>query len=132
MCIRDRILTICFYEGEYYIGTYGGGMMVLNPETLSLKYFAQGGDGLSLIHICSTVISAKPAVGYSATSTINVKVVNEIIHITDINLTNEDLEVFVTLSLIHISGSEICLSVTIASSFNATLWGTILLLIAII
>lgn len=29
-------------------------------------------------------------------------------------------------------GSEICLSVTIASSFNATLWGTILLLIAII
>ena len=41
----DLILTICFYEGEYYIGTYGGGMMVLNPETLSLKYFAQGGDG---------------------------------------------------------------------------------------
>lgn len=40
----DLILTICFYEGEYYIGTYGGGMMVLNPETLSLKYFAQGGD----------------------------------------------------------------------------------------
>ena len=36
------ILTICFYQGEYYIGTYGGGMMVLNPETLSLKYFAQG------------------------------------------------------------------------------------------
>ena len=29
----DLILTICFYEGEYYIGTYGGGMMVLNPET---------------------------------------------------------------------------------------------------
>ena len=41
----DLILTICFYEGEYYIGTYGGGMMVLNPETLSLKYFVQGGDG---------------------------------------------------------------------------------------
>lgn len=40
----DLILTICFYEGEYYIGTYGGGMMVLNPKTLSLKYFAQGGD----------------------------------------------------------------------------------------
>lgn len=38
----DLILTICFYQGEYYIGTYGGGMMVLNPETLSLKYFAQG------------------------------------------------------------------------------------------
>ena len=26
---------------EDYIGTYGGGMMVLNPETLSLKYFSQ-------------------------------------------------------------------------------------------
>ena len=38
----DLILTISFYQGEYYIGTYGGGMMVLNPETLSLKYFAQG------------------------------------------------------------------------------------------
>ena len=47
----------------------------------------------------STVISAKPAVGYSVTSTINVKIVNEIIHITDINLTNEDLEVFVTSTL---------------------------------
>ena len=38
----DLILTSCFYEGEYYIGTYGGGMMVLNPHTLSLKYFTQG------------------------------------------------------------------------------------------
>lgn len=38
----DLILTISFYQGEYYIGTYGGGMMVLNPGTLSLKYFAQG------------------------------------------------------------------------------------------
>lgn len=38
----DLILTTCFYQGEYYIGTYGGGMMVLNPETLSLNYFAQG------------------------------------------------------------------------------------------
>ena len=38
----DLILTICFYAGEYYIGTYCGGMMVLNPETLSLEYFTQG------------------------------------------------------------------------------------------
>ena len=37
----DLILTISFYQGEYYIGTYGGGMMVLKPETLSLKYFSQ-------------------------------------------------------------------------------------------
>lgn len=34
----DLILTISFYEGEYYIGTYGGGMMVLNPQTLALTY----------------------------------------------------------------------------------------------
>ena len=47
----------------------------------------------------AAVFTAKPAVGYSVTSTINVKVVNEIIHITDINLTNEDLEVFVTSTL---------------------------------
>ena len=39
----DLILTICFYQGEYYIGTYGGGMMVLNPETLSLTELFQKG-----------------------------------------------------------------------------------------
>ena len=42
----DLILTICFYQGEYYIGTYGGGMMVLNPESLSLIYFAEGATEL--------------------------------------------------------------------------------------
>lgn len=42
----DLILTIGFYEGEYYIGTYGGGMMVLNPKTLSLKYFEKGDSEL--------------------------------------------------------------------------------------
>ena len=54
---------------------------------------------ITAISAGNTVISARPAVGYSTTSTINVKVVNEIIHITDINLTNEDLEVFVTSTL---------------------------------
>ena len=48
---------------------------------------------ITAISAGSTVISARPAVGYSTTSTINVKVVNEVIHIADINLTNEELEV---------------------------------------
>ena len=42
----DLILTISFYEGEYYIGTYGGGMMVLNPQTLALTYFEEGDSEL--------------------------------------------------------------------------------------
>lgn len=54
---------------------------------------------ITAISAGSTVISARPAVGYSTTSTINVKVVNEVIHIADINLTNEELEVFVTSTL---------------------------------
>lgn len=29
-----------FYQGEYYIGTYGGGMYILNPATLDLRDFA--------------------------------------------------------------------------------------------
>lgn len=29
-----------FYQNEYYIGTYGGGMYILNPETLLLRDFA--------------------------------------------------------------------------------------------
>ena len=46
------------------------------------------------------VISAMPAVGYTVTSTITVKVVTEIIHITDITLTNvESLEVYETATL---------------------------------
>ena len=56
----DLILTICFYEGEYYIGTYGGGMMVLNPETLSLKYFAQGGDGDAELFQKGHIFCVKP------------------------------------------------------------------------
>lgn len=29
-----------FYQGEYYVGTYGGGMYILNPVTLALRDFA--------------------------------------------------------------------------------------------
>lgn len=33
------IVSSCYYQGEYYIGTYGGGMYVLNPVTLELRDF---------------------------------------------------------------------------------------------
>lgn len=36
----DLILTMCHYEGNFYVGTYGGGLAVLNPQTLSLVHFA--------------------------------------------------------------------------------------------
>lgn len=37
----NLILSINYYEGEYYIGTYGGGLSILNPETLSIRDFAE-------------------------------------------------------------------------------------------
>ena len=33
----NLILSLCYYEGEYYIGTYGGGASVLNPKTLQIR-----------------------------------------------------------------------------------------------
>jgi len=33
----NLILSLCFYKGEYYIGTYGGGVSVLNPNTNSIR-----------------------------------------------------------------------------------------------
>ncbi len=33
------VLSSCYFEGAYYIGTYGGGMYVLNPSTLELHDF---------------------------------------------------------------------------------------------
>lgn len=33
------VLSSCYFEGVYYIGTYGGGMYVLNPSTLELHDF---------------------------------------------------------------------------------------------
>lgn len=35
----DMVFCILFHEGEYYVGTYGGGMYVFNPQTLSLRDF---------------------------------------------------------------------------------------------
>lgn len=36
------IFAILFYQNEYYIGTFGGGMYVLNPRTLALRDFDAG------------------------------------------------------------------------------------------
>ncbi len=35
----DMIFSTLFYQGEYYIGTYGGGMYILNPHTQTLRDF---------------------------------------------------------------------------------------------
>ena len=37
----NLILSINYYEGEYYIGTYGGGLSLLNPETSSMRDFME-------------------------------------------------------------------------------------------
>jgi len=33
----NLVISTCFYKGEYYIGTYGGGVSVLNPNTLAIR-----------------------------------------------------------------------------------------------
>ena len=35
----SMIFSICPYQGEYYVGTYGGGMYIFNPRELSLRDF---------------------------------------------------------------------------------------------
>ncbi len=35
----NMILCIYAFEGKYYIGTYGGGIYILNPSTLTLSDF---------------------------------------------------------------------------------------------
>jgi ligand-binding sensor domain-containing protein/AraC-like DNA-binding protein len=48
----NLILSVAFYNNNYYAGTYGGGLYVLNPETLILSEFASGTNTLlSKIHI---------------------------------------------------------------------------------
>jgi len=37
----NLILSIGYYEGEYYVGTYGGGLSILNPATLSMRNFTE-------------------------------------------------------------------------------------------
>lgn len=38
----NMILCTLYYRGEYYVGTYGGGMYVLNPATLTIRDFESG------------------------------------------------------------------------------------------
>ncbi len=40
----DLILSIAYYRDEYYIGTYGAGIYILNPRTGSLRRFPVGND----------------------------------------------------------------------------------------
>ncbi|MBM6962087.1 helix-turn-helix domain-containing protein [Bacteroides caecigallinarum] len=35
----NMIISSCFFDGKFYIGTYGGGMYVINPEDLSIHDF---------------------------------------------------------------------------------------------
>ncbi len=39
----DLILTMCYYEGDFYVGTYGGGLMVLDRRTLNLQSYSGAG-----------------------------------------------------------------------------------------
>ena len=40
--MRSNMVFCCqYYQGEYYVGTYGGGMYILNPVTLSLRDFSR-------------------------------------------------------------------------------------------
>lgn len=39
----NMIFCSLYHEGEYYIGTYGGGMYVLNPQTLQIRDFETKG-----------------------------------------------------------------------------------------
>ncbi len=35
----NLVLSLFYHKGEYYIGTYGGGISILNPETMKLRSF---------------------------------------------------------------------------------------------
>lgn len=38
----NMIFCTLYYQGEYYVGTYGGGMYILNPVTLTIRDFEPG------------------------------------------------------------------------------------------
>lgn len=46
----NLILSLKFYQGEYYVGTYGGGLSVLNPENEKVRPFS-GHDVFNSGHI---------------------------------------------------------------------------------
>lgn len=43
--LRSNMIFCClFHRGEYYVGTYGGGLYILNPTTLALRDFDPAGE----------------------------------------------------------------------------------------
>ena len=40
----NMIISSCYFDGKFYAGTYGGGMYVLNPVTLSISDFPASSD----------------------------------------------------------------------------------------
>lgn len=40
----NMIFSILYHRGEYYVGTYGGGMYILNPESLEIRDFDPDGN----------------------------------------------------------------------------------------
>lgn len=42
----DLILSIIYYRDEYYVGTYGAGIYILNPRTLQLRRFKPEGKDI--------------------------------------------------------------------------------------
>ena len=51
--LRSNMIFCClYYQNEYYVGTYGGGMYVFNPKTLTIRDFEpDGGMPFSKGHI---------------------------------------------------------------------------------
>lgn len=65
------IVSSCYFQGEYYIGTYGGGMYVLNPVTLELRDFCSNvsdpflhGHILVFVLIIKIIYGLEPLLGF--------------------------------------------------------------------
>lgn len=66
-----------------------------NPEIATVDP-----DGrITAVHTGTTIVSAIPAVGFAVTSTVEIKVVDEIVFIEDITLANTQIELLETSSL---------------------------------
>lgn len=52
----NLILSINYYQGEYYIGTYGGGLSILNPQKMLVRDFG----GASIVFRNGHIFCLKP------------------------------------------------------------------------
>lgn len=66
-----------------------------SPEVATVDHEGR----ITALHTGTTIISAMPAVGFAIASTVEIKVVDEIVFIEDIVLTNAKVEVLATSSL---------------------------------